>query len=86
MPRAIPKVTVTYFKASGKYYADHEYDAGNECLILGDTVLAMDRVIDKYKMQVDLSGSAPGLSSNGKEFYKVFTAEDGYPVLIKPTE
>lgn len=77
------KVTVTYFKISGKYYTDATFNVSDACVINDGSCLSMDRVVDEYKA-MQRASNIPGLHGDGKDYYKVFTADDGYPVLIKP--
>ena len=76
------EIKVAYFKRSGKYYTDATFEASDACVSEDEKWLNMDKVVDQFRATYP----APGLSSDGLEFYKVFTAEDGYPVLIKPME
>ena len=73
-----PKVKLTYFKESGKYYTDETYETDKEM---------MNDVYDEVR-QMQRDGKLPGLvEGGGKEFTILITSEGvkhDVPQLIHP--
>jgi hypothetical protein len=74
-------INVMYFKSSGKYYATGEFhSSANE---IATDIIDMSQVVNEFKgMRID--GKAPGLSTDGAEFYAVVDSPSGFPCLIFP--
>lgn len=75
-------ITVKYFKASGKYYTDASFDVDSSFWLQSSPrIINMTMVVAEFKRMRN-EGQAPGLSSDGKEFFAVLDCHDGYPCLI----
>lgn len=78
--RAVRSFVAQYFKPSGKFYTEGEFDL--EVTVLAGGTVYMQDVVDHLRAQQEAS-RLPGLAS-GKEFTIYVTHEDGFPCLIPP--
>lgn len=73
------RFVVTYFKPSGKYYTEGDFEGRFE--FMSDACDYCRRIMDDYTKE------APGLSSNGGDFIWLVTSEshpNAYPCLLIP--
>jgi hypothetical protein len=72
-------VELTYFKTSGKYYSDGEFEASVD--------LALWEIFDLVQSKLD-NGNLPGLVHGAKEFYVLINVPNhpyNHPHLCIPT-
>lgn len=74
------KISLTYFKQSGKYYTSGEYNTQIPLHTIG--VANMYGITDEVKAMREL-GKLPGVT-DGSNFFIVINCDEGYPVLIHP--
>lgn len=68
-------VTIHYFKSSGKFYSQGQYESS--CT---NMFTVFEEVRDMFAQ-----GKRPGLVDGAMEFYAVVDSDDGYPALFMPT-
>lgn len=80
--RAVRSFVAQYFKPSGKFYTEGQFDL--EVTVLEGGTVYMQDVVNHLLAQQKAS-RLPGLIS-GREFTIYVTQEDGFPCLIPPLE